>query len=374
LKSKHLHIISFNVPYPPDYGGVIDVFNKIKALHAEGIKIHLHCFEYGRNEAPELNAFCEHVYYYPRLPMWRGFFSRKPFLIASRKSNALRNRLLADEHPILFEGLHACYLLDDPAFQNRIKLVRMHNNEPVYYKTLANRENRMFKKTYFLTEASRLSRFESVLSHAQHILCISPYEADHYEIRFPQTTYISAFHGHEAIHSKPGKGSFVLYHGNLSVNENDEAVKFILKEIWKELNVPLVIAGSAPSEILVRLIKEYPQVKLVQDPDHNTLEELIRNAHIHLLPAMQQTGIKLKLLNAIFNGRFCIANRNMIEHTGLEQYCLCFNHADEAKAAINAYMQQEFTAEDVIFRQPVVDTFSDSASAKKIISYLPEHP
>ncbi|HMX05330.1 MAG TPA: hypothetical protein PKE14_11715, partial [Chitinophagales bacterium] len=72
MKSKHLHIISFNVPYPPDYGGVIDVFNKIKALHAEGIKIHLHCFEYGRNEAPELNAFCEHVYYYPRLPMWRG--------------------------------------------------------------------------------------------------------------------------------------------------------------------------------------------------------------------------------------------------------------------------------------------------------------
>ena len=37
---KHLHIISFDVPYPANYGGVIDVFYKLKALHAEGIKIH----------------------------------------------------------------------------------------------------------------------------------------------------------------------------------------------------------------------------------------------------------------------------------------------------------------------------------------------
>ena len=28
----HLHIIAFNVPYPANYGGVIDVFYRIKAL------------------------------------------------------------------------------------------------------------------------------------------------------------------------------------------------------------------------------------------------------------------------------------------------------------------------------------------------------
>jgi hypothetical protein len=41
---RELHIISFNVPYPPNYGGVMDVFFKIRALHEQGIKIHLHCF------------------------------------------------------------------------------------------------------------------------------------------------------------------------------------------------------------------------------------------------------------------------------------------------------------------------------------------
>ena len=28
----HLHIVSFNVPWPADYGGVIDVYYRIKAV------------------------------------------------------------------------------------------------------------------------------------------------------------------------------------------------------------------------------------------------------------------------------------------------------------------------------------------------------
>ena len=50
LAQTQLHIISFDVPYPPDYGGAIDVFYKLKALNQEGVKIHLHCFEYGRGK------------------------------------------------------------------------------------------------------------------------------------------------------------------------------------------------------------------------------------------------------------------------------------------------------------------------------------
>ena len=53
---KHLHIISFDVPWPADYGGVIDVFYKVKALHDIGVKVHLHCFTYGRQSQDEVKA------------------------------------------------------------------------------------------------------------------------------------------------------------------------------------------------------------------------------------------------------------------------------------------------------------------------------
>jgi hypothetical protein len=48
--NKTLHIICHDVPWPADYGGVVDLFYKIKALHDEGVKIKLHCFDYGRGK------------------------------------------------------------------------------------------------------------------------------------------------------------------------------------------------------------------------------------------------------------------------------------------------------------------------------------
>lgn len=43
-----LHIVSFHIPIPQNYGGVIDIYYKVKALHDIGVKVILHCFEYGR--------------------------------------------------------------------------------------------------------------------------------------------------------------------------------------------------------------------------------------------------------------------------------------------------------------------------------------
>ena len=38
------------MPYPPDYGGVFDLYYKLKYLHERGVIIHLHCYEYGRGK------------------------------------------------------------------------------------------------------------------------------------------------------------------------------------------------------------------------------------------------------------------------------------------------------------------------------------
>ncbi len=76
--SYSLHIISFNVPYPPDYGGVMDVFYKIKALHDHGVVIKLHCFEYGRKEADVLKYVCNEVHYYKREHSFIDFSSKTP--------------------------------------------------------------------------------------------------------------------------------------------------------------------------------------------------------------------------------------------------------------------------------------------------------
>ena len=151
------------MPYPADYGGVVDVFYRIKALHEIGVKIHLHCFEYGRGQQDELNEYCVEVNYYKRNTGLKGFSFRLPYIVNSRINKALLQNLLKDEYPVLLEGIHCTYLLFTDQLKSKKVFVRLHNVEFEYYHQLSKSENSFFKKMYFQTE----SRFLKRLNEAQ---------------------------------------------------------------------------------------------------------------------------------------------------------------------------------------------------------------
>ena len=214
---KHLHVISFDVPLPANYGGVIDVFYKFKALAALGVKIHLHCFEYGRKEVPELAEICEEVFYYHRNTTRGYLFRRRPFIAVTRSSEQLVQRLLKDDYPILFEGLHTCYHLADERLMNRFKIVRTHNIEHDYYRSLAKVEKQVFKKYYFLNEAVKLQRFERTICNAQLVAAISKADSVYLDSKYPNVNHISAFHPNDKVEIAAGIGEFCLYHGSLEI-------------------------------------------------------------------------------------------------------------------------------------------------------------
>jgi len=66
LRELDLHIVAFDVPFPADYGGVIDVFYKAKSLNDLGLRIALHVFDYGRGRQAGLEKIAAEVHYYPR--------------------------------------------------------------------------------------------------------------------------------------------------------------------------------------------------------------------------------------------------------------------------------------------------------------------
>lgn len=369
--SKSLHIISFNIPYPPDYGGVMDVFYKIKALHDAGVKIKLHCFEYGRKESDVLNQLCNGVFYYKREHSLRDFTSRTPYIVKTRKSSELLKNIAQDEAPILFEGLHTCYYLDHEELKNRVKAVRMHNVEWDYYRHLGKNESGMFRKFYFFTESVKLKSFEKVLAAADHLLPISKNDFDYLHKKFDSVTELPAFHPNEEVISTPGMGNYVLYHGNLAVVENNQAALFLVSKIFNDLNVKLIIAGSDPSSMLVDSVKKNRLVELRINPGEVEMMRLIRHAHINLLPTFQNTGTKLKLLNALFNGRFVVANSPMVENTGLEELCIVRDKAGEMKHAVEELMPVPFKDEDVALRKVILGKdYSNSANAEKLMKVL----
>jgi hypothetical protein len=336
LSDKHIHIIAFNVPYPANYGGVIDVYYKIKALHALGVKVHLHCYKYGRDEAPELKKICHKVTYYKRHIYKDPLFTRLPYIVATRNTAELLENLLKDKHPILFEGMHCCYYLDHPDLADRFKVVRMHNLEHVYYKNLAKVERNLFKRYFFEKEAERLKKFEKVLRHANAIAAISPDDTQILSLKYDNVFYLPAFHANTEVTAPLGKGKFALYHGNLGVGENNEAALYLVKEVFSKLEYPFVIAGMNPSRELQRAIEEYPHMRLETKLDTEGIMKLISEAHINVLPTFQSTGMKLKLLNVLYLGRHIVVNTKMVHNTGVEGLC----HVADTPARMQAQIKR----------------------------------
>lgn len=368
---KHLHIISFDVPYPANYGGVIDVFYKIKALHLQGVKVHLHCFEYGRAEALSLESICEKVYYYKRNMSKSLLFSPLPFVVVTRSSEKLMENLLRDTYPVLFEGLHSCFHLNDSRLMGRIKIVRTHNIEHEYYKNLQKVEKSVFKKVYFGMEGKKLEIFEKVLKKADFVAAISPADAKELSTRYKNVHHITAFHPNEAVKIKEGAGKFCLYHGNLEVGENNEAALYLVNQVFSKIKIPLIIAGRKPSKALMDAVSNYSHISIKANINTQDIDELIKTAQINVLPTFQATGIKLKLLVALFTGRHCVVNSPMVANTGLEKLCSIQDSAEAMTKEITHLFELPFDMQETQKRETVlIENFSNEINVKKLVALI----
>jgi glycosyltransferase involved in cell wall biosynthesis len=343
MSDIHLHIVSFDVPYPANYGGVIDVFWKARALTEHGVKVHLHCFEYRRKKTPELERFFYKVHYYKRDISKKHLFKSKPYIIETRHSDELVKNLMKDDYPILMEGLHTTALLSERKLHHRKRIVRTHNIEHDYYNNLSRVETDLFKKYYFFNEAAKLKKYENILSKADLLLTISHSDYKYFSARYKRVVYLPAFHPYSAVKGRTGKGNYVLYHGNLSVPENINAVVTLLREVFSDSTIHFKIAGLNPPVSLVRLVKLYPNAELIASPSEKELQELIAEAHVNIFFTEQATGLKLKLLNALYNGRFVLTNDKMLSGSKLHEVCTMAETIPEMKAKLEKLMKQPFT-------------------------------
>jgi hypothetical protein len=368
---RHLHIVSFDVPWPANYGGVIDVYYKVKALHDLGVRVHLHCFEYGRARALELGEVCETVHFYERHTGKHQLLNSLPYVVVSRRSDELVERLLEDQYPILFEGLHSCYHLGDPRLAGRKRFVRAHNVEHDYYDGLAKAERGTFKRTYFVNEAKKLKKFEPVLSEANGIFCISPNDQAYFAQHFRNARHIPAFHSNERVDVPEGLGDFCLYHGALGVPENDQAALYLVREVFAGLPIPLVIAGSGASSELKSAVARSNNTKLRENIPSAEITALVKAAQVNVLPTFQATGIKLKLLLCLFAGRHVVCNTPMVKETGLEELCHVHDDAARMRLSIQACMAQHADGAMVERRVAVMEQrFSNRKNAESIVKLI----
>lgn len=370
--SRHLHIVCLDVPWPADYGGAIDMMNRIMEFKKAGVAIHLHYFSYNERGNPEiLNDYCEAVYSYPRQSI-KGLPLKLPYIVSSRINEELINRLNADNHPILLEGIHCTGILPAIDKNNRKIVVRMHNEESVYYKELAGIEKNVSKKIYFYNESRLLKKYTRHLPHECTYACVSHKDVDTFKNNYhlPHVQFLSTFPAWQTVNAEEGQGSFCLYHGNLSVPENEQAAIWLTREVFTKARVPFVIAGKKPSKKLQCVASLCQHTCLIADPSEKEMNDLVRKAHINVLPCFNKeiTGIRLKLLHALFEGRHCVVNEPIVAGTGLEDACHIGNNATAFASIILQLYHLPFGEEEIVLRKKLLGTTYDNTKNTQTLS------
>ena len=369
----HLHIISFDIPYPPNYGGVIDVFHKIRSFYNAGVKIHLHCFEYHRQPAPELEKYCTEVHYYKRKTGLISALNWRPYIVFSRRSEDLLANLKKDSYPILFEGLHSCFYLDRKELKNRFKIYRESNIEHLYYYHLFKAENNPLRKLYFIFSSLKLLIFQRILGCSDLMLTVSKEDNEYLCKKFKTVPvkYLPSFHGNDEMSSMPGNGNYCLYQGNLSVPENVKAAEYLIEKVFKGTEHKLIVAGLRPDNDLARLCDRHTNVTLVPDPAEDQMKRLIREAQINIMVTFQPTGLKLKLLNALFNGRFCLVNQEMVTGTELADICEIGNSPEELRDKVDSLMKVPFDDDEIHHRKEILQQWhSNEENCKTLLNLV----
>ena len=372
---KHLNVISINVPYPPNYGGMIDIYYKLKTLHAAGIKIILHTFEYGREKAPELEDICAEVHYYKRKTGLLSQFSILPYIVYSRRCKKMLQRLLTNNYPILFEGLHTCYYLHDARLRVRQKMVRLHNIEHEYYAGLARTANSQWEHWYMALESKRLKKYEKQLQHADLLFPLSTVEKEYIDRMYPanKSELLPLFHANDTVGISEKTEAFVLYHGDLSTPDNIRAALFLIREmVAKDQSIQWVIAGLNPHPSIYRAAKELENVEIRANLKKEEIDWLIQHSRVNVLYTNQVSGVKLKLLNALFTGHHCIVNEKMVIGSRLESLCkIAPDHPDAFLESIRYHFNHPFSTDEIEQRKMILEHhYNNKLNGATILKYL----
>lgn len=370
--SKELHIVSFDCPYPPYYGGVIDVFYKIKTLNELGVKVHLHYFADEAQDHQALKNICETITHYPKSSVFsQQLFTNIPFRMLVRRNSELTKNLAENDFPILYEGLHSSYSALNSNLKKQSKFLRCHNAEAEYAKQLSRSEDNYLKKVLFQVEANKTSVFERKLIQFDGLFALSDEDKNYFDKSNSNVKIIPIFHAHDKVAIKEGLGDYILFHGNLSVAENIETAMWMAKELAKQLKeIQFVIAGKS-SDIKIKNQLEQSNVQCILNPDQEEMQNLIQNAQIVLLKTSVPSGIKLKLIDSLAYARHIVSDVNSVQKSGLSPLVTIANSNSDFKHKIKSLMEKEILLDDITKRNIVFSqALNNQLNALKIIQEI----
>jgi glycosyltransferase involved in cell wall biosynthesis len=138
--------------------------------------------------------------------------------------------------------------------------------------------------------------------------------------------------------------------------------------VFSKIKVPFVVVGKNPSRRLDKMAHLYQHTCLVANPSDGEINDLIQKAHVNILPSFNSTGIKIKLLHALFEGRHCVVNEAMVRGTGLEAACHIGTNAESFASILLQLQHHPFTGEETELRKKLLGKWYDTTANARLLS------
>ncbi|PIU41981.1 MAG: hypothetical protein COS99_02605 [Candidatus Omnitrophica bacterium CG07_land_8_20_14_0_80_42_15] len=331
--------ITPRLPYPPDQGNKIVIFNFIKFLSKKH-KITLFSLipnDESLKYVDELKKYCHRVETVRMRPKW----SMKNFIMAIYKTDPYTS--IKYYSPLLMERLRK--LLKEEKFdviqaefyymaQYVLKLKPLippstatfldtHNVEYFMYKEYYVNVRDPLLKILMFFELSRMKKYEKfVLEHFDMCLALSQGDIDRIKLMAPKANVVLQPMGVDieacGSYAMKSKENSIIFFGTMSFFANYDGIKYFYNEIFPLIKksipkVELIIAGGSPPPDIKALVSD-PCVTVTGYVDD--MKSLIARSSVVIVPLRVGGGIRLKIMESWAMGKAIVSTT--VGATGLD--------------------------------------------------------
>ena len=328
--------LTYKVPFPPNSGYPIVVYNTIKGLLKLGVNITLFSINPNKDHIdvddiydPVFESIQFHSYPLDtEVNIWGALFnifSNESYNVSrffdDDAARLLENTLKENEFDIIqFEGLFVAPYLDVVTVNSKAKLIyRAHNIVFDVWERMANSERFTPRRSYLQFLARRLKDYETEQINRFHqIFAIS--EPDRQSIvRFGCETNLDVFPvalDFDKYATDPSKISFpTLFHlGAMDWRPNKEGLEWFLGEIWpdiEKLNSELrfYIAGKNMQQQFF----DYDSDNVLVEGEIFDAMEFMNSKAIMIVPLLSGSGMRVKIIEGMAMRKCVIATTTAAE-------------------------------------------------------------
>ncbi|MDD2325482.1 MAG: glycosyltransferase family 4 protein [Alphaproteobacteria bacterium] len=326
---KHILVVAPDFPFPPNHGGRVDVWSRLNLLKKMGFTIDLMASVKEpplKEDISIVKGIVDNLFVLSRGWALSGMFGINPNQVANRSAFS-RHKLEANYDIVLIEGSPCGAVLQNSTLKARNIVLRVHNDESLYFRKLSASTNHPIKALYYFIESLRFALYERTLSQKlEHFLFISKEELSRFMHTFhdKHTAFLPPTPPNITRRQKVTKKltNRVLFIGSLFMPNNRDGLEWYMGCVHpllrKTCEYQFVVAGN-PKGMSLDWLTKGPygdEIELHVSPPY--LDSIYEGADIFVNPMRFGAGMKIKTIEALCRGLPMVSTTTGIEGIGLE--------------------------------------------------------